>query len=499
MAATNQRFSLADQREVFFSDADTSDAVRYALRTGKARQLGPRLYTKNLVGTLEEVCLRNWAEIAAGYFPGAVIVGRTAMDFKPAADGSVFLVAPTTRDVRLPGLRLRPRHGTAPLEIDTRFYGHDIFMSSRPRAFLENVQPSRARGGASPRTLSREELEEALEQYGRSDPASLNRLRDEAREIAPQLGLVAEFAVLDALIGTLLGTQDVKLSSARAKATASGAPFDPVRIERFERLATALLATGLPQVAEGASHDVSVFAFFESYFSNSIEGTEFTVEEAEDIVFRGAMPQQRPQDAHDILGTYRLVSDAYERARVPTNADELVRILQAQHATMLAERPEIGPGKWKERNNHVGGREVVSWRLVEGTLREAYRFYDSLPPGIARAAFAMFLVAEVHPFADGNGRTARLLMNSELSAAGQQRIVVSTRDRGDYLAGLRGMTNDLNVSSYIAVLSGLQRRTHETDYSSLQAADQDLARKKAFTDPDEDRVFGRLFEAAGDR
>jgi Fic family protein len=109
----------------------------------------------------------------------------------------------------------------------------------------------------------------------------------------------------------------------------------------------------------------------------------------------------------------------------------------------------------------------------------------------------MFLVSEVHPFADGNGRTARLLMNSELSAAGQQRIVVSTRDRGDYLAALRGMTNDLNVSSYIAVLHGLQQRTGITDYSSLDAAERDLASKKAFEDPDAGTHVGGLLDVAG--
>ena len=494
MAATNERFSLADQREIFFSSADVSDAVRYAVRTGKARQLGPRLYTKNVTSTPEAVCLRNWAEISAGYFPGAVIVGRTAMDFKPADDGSVFLVAATTRDVQLPGLRLRPRHGADPMKSDQTFFGHHIYMSSRPRAFLENAQPSRARGGAASRTLSRSELEEALERYGRNDPASLSRLRDEARDNAPQLGLVEELKALDGLIGTLLGTQGVKLSSARARATASGVPYDPVRIERFERLATQLLTTGLPEIADDARHDVSVFAFFESYFSNYIEGTEFTLEEAEDIVFRGAVPQQRPQDAHDILGTYRLVADGYERRRVPASADELVHILKAQHGSMLAERPGIGPGEWKQRNNHVGGREFVQPHLVEGTLREAYRYYASLPTGFARAAFAMFLVAEVHPFADGNGRTARLIMNSELSAADQQRIVVSTQDRGDYLAAMRGMTNDLNTGGYIAVLSGLQQRTADTDYSSLRAAEENLTADKAFTDPDAGRYSRGFFE-----
>jgi hypothetical protein len=138
-----------------------------------------------------------------------------------------------------------------------------------------------------------------LERYGRDEPASLNRLRDEARAIAPELGLNEELSVLDGLIGTLLGTHDVKLSSARARATASGVRYDPVRIERFRELAIHLLATGLPEVAEGARHDVSVFGFFESYFSNYIEGTEFTLEQAADIVFRGAVPPQRPQDAHE--------------------------------------------------------------------------------------------------------------------------------------------------------------------------------------------------------
>lgn len=64
MPVTNDHFSLAEQREVFFSSASVSDAVRYAARTGKVRQLGPRLYTKNLTSPLEEVCLRNWVEIA---------------------------------------------------------------------------------------------------------------------------------------------------------------------------------------------------------------------------------------------------------------------------------------------------------------------------------------------------------------------------------------------------------------------------------------------------
>ncbi len=48
---------------------------------------------------------------------------------------------------------------------------------------------------------------------------------------------------------------------------------------------------------------------------------------------------------------------------------------------------------------------------------------------ITRAVFMMFLIAEIHPFADGNGRTARIMMNAELVAAGEERIVIPPASR----------------------------------------------------------------------
>ena len=42
------------------------------------------------------------------------------------------------------------------------------------------------------------------------------------------------------------------------------------------------------------------------------------------------------------------------------------------------------------------------------------------------AAFMLFLVSEVHPFIDGNGRVARIMMNAELVAGGQVKILIPT-------------------------------------------------------------------------
>jgi hypothetical protein len=480
-------FSLEEQPEVFFSTTPTSRAIRARLQKGEVRRLGPRLYTKNLTDDREAVARRGWSRIAAGYFPGAVIVDRTALENRPAEDGSVTLAANTRRELRVAGLRLRPRLGHGPVDGDMPWMGEELYMSSQPRAFLENMRRSRAREGV-PRTLRPDELEARLDQHAQLRPTALNELRDAARALAPQLDAEEDFARLDQLIGALSGTREGRLQTARGQARAAGAPFDVARITRFEQLHQHLQGTAPPTLPANPDHQLSTFAFFEAYFSNFIEGTEFTLEEAERIVFEGVVPQQRPKDAHDILGTYQLVSDPRQRARIPRDAHEFLVVLLSQHATMLAERPEGGPGVFKVEPNRAGSTYFVEPDLVEGTLREGFRIYSSLSAGFHRALFAMFLVSEVHPFADGNGRLARVLMNSELTAAGEQRIIVPIAARHDYLNALRGMTHNANASSYVRVMATLQALTAEAPFRDRESAELWLHRRGLFRDPSEEQA-----------
>ncbi|MFT4671239.1 MAG: Fic family protein, partial [Pseudohongiellaceae bacterium] len=77
---------------------------------------------------------------------------------------------------------------------------------------------------------------------------------------------------------------------------------------------------------------------------------------------------------------------------------------------------------------------------MEGTLIQTFPLYQQLPPGIAKAVFMQFMVAECHPFDDGNGRMARIMMNAELVSAEQHKIIVPTVHRESYLNGLRQAT-----------------------------------------------------------
>src|SRR5260370_7279326 len=90
-----------------------------------------------------------------------------------------------------------------------------------------------------------------------------------------------------------------------------------------------------------ASSDAIYLPFFEAYFSNFIEGTEFLVEEAFDIVYQGVIPKERPADAHDILGTFRVVSG--DIGQTIDGAPHLVNILKQWHRRILCARPGYSP------------------------------------------------------------------------------------------------------------------------------------------------------------
>ena len=66
------------------------------------------------------------------------------------------------QNIELPGHTLRPRRGVAPFASDRPFIA-GLFLSSPARAYLENMRPSRARGGLLSRTLARRAIEERLD------------------------------------------------------------------------------------------------------------------------------------------------------------------------------------------------------------------------------------------------------------------------------------------------------------------------------------------------
>ncbi len=227
------------------------------------------------------------------------------------------------------------------------------------------------------------------------------------------------------------------------------------------------------------------FAFFESYFSNYIEGTEFEIEEARQIIETGQPIPIRSADSYDILGTFRIVASRREMKRIPSSAEEFIDILQERHRVLMAAREECSPGMFKMQNNRSGDSHFVDYTLVRGTLHKGYEYYQSLEHPFAKALFMMFMVSEVHPLNDGNGRISRIMMNAELVAADQSKIIIPTVFREDYLNALRRLTRRSDPSIIIRAMSRLRDFSATIIGDDFEKMCQYLERCNAFKDGNE--------------
>ncbi len=459
---------------VFTPENDNAASQRLSRlrQQGLLRPLYRGVYSSNLDADDEDVVRRNWSRILSYLAPGSVLSHRSAFDTMPK-DGLIYISrARGRRDFELPGLTIKglvkpslgplvqtERHGAA----DVPYHG--FYVASQARAYLENLTVDKR---LATRQLSRTEIEARLDKLiTLRGPRAANALRDDAREVAQRLGLQAEFKTLDSLIGAMLGTHPAKaLGSRQALARAHGMPYDPQRVELFEKVAAQLRNQDFADITEPARRGSAreMFAFIESYFSNYIEGTTFTVEEAQDIVFHGRIIPNRPEDSHDIKGTFDAALRDPFYSQPPTTTADFLGWLQRANATVMQARRDRHPGEWKVEANQAGSTLFVLPELVPETLRKAWAMMPLLELPMQRALFAMFVVSETHPFTDGNGRTSRLLMNAFLSQRKQCRIIIPTVFREDYLLSLKAMSHQADATAYVRAMGVGQGWASELNY-----------------------------------
>lgn len=443
-------------QEVVFSSSDPgySKQISKLEKAGKLRKIASRIYTPNFIDAPETIIRRNLFTILGKLYPGALLSHRSALEFQPTTAGHIFLTYTYTKKINLPGITLRFLEGQGPVEGDQLFSG-ELYASQMERALLENLQVSR-RPGPESKTLTLPEMEERLEKVIRvKGEAGLNEIRDKARKIAGTLDMNAEFVKLNKLISALLATQpSKKLSSPLAVARAFGHPYDPARLPLFEKLFVELKQHEFMDMPEKNTSLRSFrnFAFFEAYFSNYIEGTVFELEEAIRIIETNTPMTTRDEDSHDVLGTYQLVSNRDEMIITPATPEQLLEILLYRHKLLLSARLSKNPGQFKDKNNRAGETHFVDHTLVKGTLIKGFDFYQALKDPFAKAVYILFLVSEVHPFLDGNGRIARIMMNAELVKQGQSKIIIPTVYRDDYLEALRKLTRQGDPAACIRMM-----------------------------------------------
>lgn len=174
-----------------------------------------------------------------------------------------------------------------------------------------------------------------------------------------------------------------------------------------------------------------------TYTSNAIEGNTLTRQETAIVLEKGITVRGKPlkdhQEAVDHKGALDFVRDLARQGR-QIGEHDICKI----HALVVAGTLRDEAGIYSQHPRRVAGSRVVfpNPAKVPQLMTEFGAWLSAVESGPDMAIEAHLRLVSIHPFSDGNGRTARLLMNLLLLKSGYPPIVVPPEDRADYLEGI---------------------------------------------------------------
>lgn len=197
-----------------------------------------------------------------------------------------------------------------------------------------------------------------------------------------------------------------------------------------------------------------------NYHSNNLEGNSLTYGETKALLLFGITAQGKPlKDHFEITGHNEAINWILDLVKGETELTE--HFIRQLHTLLLKEasykeavtpdgkttRRLIEVGKYKSQPNHVVTvtGETFYFATPEETPAKMHDLIEwfrkerkkkKVNPIILAALFHYRFI-RIHPFDDGNGRTARILMNFILMQFGYPPVIIKTEDKENYYAVLR--------------------------------------------------------------
>jgi Fic family protein len=99
-----------------------------------------------------------------------------------------------------------------------------------------------------------------------------------------------------------------------------------------------------------------------------------------------------------------------------------------------------------------------------------------------------FLISDIHPFNDGNGRISRIMMNAELYTQGFSTIIIPNVYRIDYLSNLKALSRRSAPENYVRMLS-IAHEFSALDFSDYSVVKSLIESKNWFRESDEAKII----------
>jgi len=176
-----------------------------------------------------------------------------------------------------------------------------------------------------------------------------------------------------------------------------------------------------------------------TYNSNAIEGNSLTLKETFWVIKEGLTIKEKPLKDHLEAKNHKealeFLYDLIEHDKQHAVSEHLIKQL---HQLVVSESQKDIAGKYRDGNVVISGADhkPPSYIDVPKKMQELVREFgnkkDKKIHIIETAALLHHKMTNIHPFWDGNGRSARLVMNILIMGAGYPIAIILKNDRKRY-------------------------------------------------------------------
>lgn len=177
-----------------------------------------------------------------------------------------------------------------------------------------------------------------------------------------------------------------------------------------------------------------------SYHSNAIEGNRLTLRETWLVIKKGITISGKSLEEHLEARNHREAIELMER--IASRAEKITEIdILNLHAIILDKIDPKNAGFYRHSNVFIQGSELKlpKWRDVPSLMKKVYEELNNQDKGIDAIYSSVKIhydTVRIHPFIDGNGRLARLLMNLRLIRGGFPPVILRKEERRAYYSAL---------------------------------------------------------------
>lgn len=205
-----------------------------------------------------------------------------------------------------------------------------------------------------------------------------------------------------------------------------------------------------------------------TYTSNAIEGNSLTETETKIVLENGITIGGKPlKDHFEAIGGAEAYDALYTLCKSDTITEKDIKNL---HYLFYYRIDKENAGNYRKKPVIITGADVELPSpaeiptLMQNFARKMPKLKEKTHP-VEYAALLHIKLVNIHPFVDGNGRAARLLMNLALLQAGYEITIIPPALRSDYLDSLKA-TNKDNNAPFINLICNLVYESQK-DYLRL--------------------------------